>query len=70
MAGFNDALGSNAAIYEAVARSIVGVIDAAEVPLEVGVIALKAAQLIFDARVRDSWDTAWTNIESASISPA
>jgi hypothetical protein len=50
------ALGSNAATYEAIALKIVDLIDASEVSSEVGVIALKTAQLILDARERDAWE--------------
>jgi len=49
-------LGANAATYEAIALKIVDLIDSTEVSLEVGIIALKTAQLIFNARERDAWD--------------
>jgi hypothetical protein len=50
------ALGSNASIYETIALKIVDLIDAEGVSLEVGVIALKTAQLILDSQERDAWD--------------
>jgi hypothetical protein len=48
------ALGSNASIYETIALKIVDLIDAEAVFLEVGVIALKTAQLILDSQERDA----------------
>jgi hypothetical protein len=56
MSNLTKELGNNAAIYEAIALRVVALIDTAEVSLEVGVIALKTAQLILDARERDAWD--------------
>jgi hypothetical protein len=58
-------LGPNATTYEQIALKIVDLIDTAEVSLEVGVIALKTAQLILDARQRDAWDQVWTNLEQS-----
>jgi hypothetical protein len=57
------ALGPNAPTYEAIALKVVDLIDTAGVSLEVGVIALKTAQLILDARERDAWDAMWANLE-------
>ena len=61
------ALGSNGASYEALALKIVDLIDSTEVSLEVGAIALKAAQLILDARERDAWDSVWTGLKQTSF---
>jgi hypothetical protein len=61
------ALGSNAATYEAIALKIVDLIDTAEISLEVGVVALKTAQLILNARERDAWDSAWKNLGQTSL---
>ena len=55
------ALGNNAPNYEAIALKIVDLIDSSGVCLEVGVIALKTAQLILDARERDAWDSLTLN---------
>jgi len=60
-------LGPNASTYEQIALKIVDIIDTTEVSLEVGVIALKTAQLILDARQRDAWDTTWANLEKTSL---
>jgi len=67
MCNFIAALGANASIYETVALKIVSIIDADNVSSEVGVIALKAAQLILDARERDAWDATWANLEHTSL---
>jgi hypothetical protein len=61
------ALGPNATTYEEIALKIVDLIDATEVSLEVGVIALKTAQLILDARERAAWDSMWTNLEQTRL---
>jgi hypothetical protein len=61
------ALGSNVSSYESIALKIVDLVDTAEVSSEIGVIALKTAQLILDARQRDSWDLAWSNCEKVSL---
>jgi hypothetical protein len=55
MKDLTSALGYNATSYEAIALKVVDLIDAAGVSLEVGVIGLKMAQLILDARQRDAW---------------
>jgi hypothetical protein len=61
------ALGPNAFTYEEISLKIVDLIDTAEASLEVGVIALKMAQLILDARQRDAWDAMWANLEKISL---
>jgi hypothetical protein len=61
------ALGSNASIYETIALKIVDLIDAEAVSLEVGVIALKTAQLILDSQERDAWDSMFKNMKETSF---
>jgi hypothetical protein len=67
MSDLISALGPNAPSYESIALKVVNLIDTAEVSLEVGVIALKTAQLILDARQRDAWDSMWTNLEQTRL---
>jgi hypothetical protein len=67
MSELTHALGANAATYEAIALKIVDLVDSTEVSLEVGAIALKAAQLILDARERDAWDAAWTGLKQTNF---
>lgn len=67
MNDLTSALGPNASSYESIALKVVNLIDTAEVSLEVGIIALKTAQLILAARQRDGWDTTWTNLEKISL---
>jgi hypothetical protein len=61
------ALGSNASIYETIALKIVDLIDAEAAFLEVGVIALKTAQLILDSQERDAWDSPLKNMQQTSF---
>lgn len=70
MRNLTTALGANAAVYEAIALKIVDIVDTTEVSLEVGIIALKTAQLILDARQRDSWDLTWKSLEKTNLSLA
>jgi hypothetical protein len=67
MSDLISALGPNAPSYESIALKVVNLIDTAEVSLEVGVIALKTAQLILDARQRDAWDAVWTNLDQTHL---
>jgi len=67
MKDLTSALGYNATSYEAIALKVVDLIDAAGVSLEVGVIGLKMAQLILDARQRDAWDAMWANLEQTRL---
>jgi len=61
------ALGPNAASYEAIALKIVGIIETSEVSLEAGAIALKMAQLVLDARLRDEWNAAFDRLAKTPI---
>jgi hypothetical protein len=67
MSNLTSALGHNASSYEAIALKVVDLIDAAEVSLEVGIIALKTAQLILDARQRDAWDAVWVELKQTNF---
>jgi hypothetical protein len=67
MSDLVSALGYNASSYESIALKIVALIDTTEVSLEVGVIALKTAQLILDARQRDGWDMTWATLEKTNL---
>jgi hypothetical protein len=59
MINLTAALGANGSIYESIAMKIVAVVDSSAPSTEVGVIAIKAAQLVLEARERDAWDATW-----------